>query len=105
MNEKNPVALVISEIEGVGSESFVVAGRCSEGPIKTGDVFTAVYRLEITTLGAPPRCVSPVSVSLQVREIVIYGTKFDALEKGLSARLTLEGSGRTALNTGMLLCS
>jgi hypothetical protein len=77
---------------------LVAAGRCWQGPIPRGAVFTGIATRQPdgtwATVGA---------CSLAVEQILLYGHDVDELDPGLSARLVLRGEAERPLAPADLL--
>jgi hypothetical protein len=64
-------------------EPCTVVGRCYKGPLKIGGTFTS-FQDEART---------EHSVCLEITQIEAYNRQLDEIDEGLTARLTLSGSG------------
>jgi len=67
----------------ISGEVMQVIGRCYTGPIRIGDVFRSAQ--------APSG--ERVLVALTVVAMDAYGHALDEIQEGLTARLTLRGTG------------
>jgi GTPase len=74
---------------GVGTAT----GRCYAGRLRVGDLFTLVEAPDGTRR----------EVELLVTRIEAYRTDFDAIDEGLTARLTMRGHGWEGLEEGSVL--
>lgn len=89
-------------------DTVLVDGRCCNGPINRGDKFESIF--DITIPITDDRCGPAIigkrtPVSLFVKKIIAYNHDFDALDEGLTARLTLYGHGIGNLRIGMVIGS
>ena len=67
----------------IGADVTRVTGRCYTGPLRTGDVFR----------GAQASSGEHAAVALTIVAIECYGHLMDEIQEGLTARLTLRGTG------------
>jgi hypothetical protein len=77
---------------------LVVAGRCWQGPIHRGTIFT-----RIATRRPDGAWTASGECSLAVEQILLYGHDVDELDPGLSARLILVGEADRPLAPADLL--
>ncbi len=89
------------------SESYAtVDGRCHEGPIHKGRVFTLLSK---ATIQKTPECYGPVTlhpfceVELKIESIWAYGHQINELSPGMTARLELSGTGIDQIKPDLVL--
>ena len=89
------------------SDRVIVRGRCTEGRLSKGGVFTYAYPVIAKTEG---RSISLKkgkirNVDLEIQEVRMYGKKVDFIDSGLTGELVLKGEGREFVEVGGVLSS
>ena len=92
---------------GFDGDKVVVRGRCTEGRLSKGGVFTYAYPVIAKTEG---RSISLKkgkirNVDLEIQEVRMYGKKVDFIDSGLTGELVLKGEGREFVEVGGALSS
>jgi hypothetical protein len=83
---------------------FFATGRCSQGPIRVGDSFTAIYKLAPTRPAESPDIHSEERALLvQVHSIEVFRRALDELPIGTTAKLGLTFSGEIPALAGYVL--
>lgn len=76
----------------VEADRVTLAGRCYQGPIRLGDIFT-----EAESAGERNE------IALTVASLLFYGKEVAELDPASSAQLTLTGQGTEWITAGVLL--
>jgi hypothetical protein len=100
-----PATLVVSQVGRADAGSIIIAARCASGTLALGAVFVlateavvSVEQGELTTRHTHPR-----AVSLSVDEITAYGRTWKTLASGMTAVVSLSGSGGDSVGEGDVL--
>ncbi len=88
----------IHEVTIVAANEFVVTGRCYEEPILIGDIFRFLYELN-----DEQRPKSERRIELKVVRLEAYGRQLKQLEGGLTAAMSLIGTGGEQLRDRFVL--
>lgn len=92
---------LVSEFH-IYDDNVVVRGRCTEGVLSKGCVFTYTYPVVIETEGhAISLKKGKISnVSLEIQEVRMYGKEVDFIDSGLTGELILRGEGGEYIEIG-----
>ncbi|HEX5114695.1 MAG TPA: hypothetical protein VFW65_05805 [Pseudonocardiaceae bacterium] len=89
MREHEPAELLIEHLTAADPTEVTAAVRCLRGPARLGTRFQQIDG-------------SAAVIDLELTRVVIYGHVVDDLEPGLTALVTLRGTGTGHLRTGDL---
>ena len=100
-----PTTFVIAQVGRADERSLIATGRCAGGALARGAVFVLATEATVTEEGGElvTRHTREREVSLTVDAIDAYGRAWKTLEAGMTAAVTLSGSGAEGLRAGDVL--
>jgi hypothetical protein len=88
------------------AQGLVIDGRCYQSELRVGGIFTLLYEVPLVDDGDTLRSEGRVNhqdVTLRVDRIEAYRREIEFINRGMTARLTLSGSGCDLVREGLVL--
>ena len=100
-----PATLVVSQVGRADARSLIIVARCASGTLALGAVFVLATEAAVSEDQGEvkTRHTRPRALSLSVDEITAYGRTWKTLESGMTAVVSLSGSGGDSVGEGDVL--